>query len=47
MSKKENEEIYKPNAAFPDGSVVENLPAKAVDMGLTPDLWRAHMLRNN
>lgn len=23
--------IYKPEAAFPDGSVLKNLPAKAVD----------------
>ena len=45
MSEKENEEIYKPDAGFPGGSVVKNPPpAKAVDMGLIPDLGRAHML---
>ena len=28
--------------SFPGGSVVKNLPAKAGDTGLTPDLGRSH-----
>ena len=32
---------------FPDGPVVENLPANAGDMGSIPGLGRFHMLRGN
>ena len=32
---------------FPGGAVVENLPAKARDMGLSPGLGRSHMLWSN
>ena len=32
---------------FPGGSVVENLPANAGDMGSSPGLGRSHMLRGN
>ena len=32
---------------FPCGSVVENLPASAGDMGLIPDLEGSHLLQNN
>ena len=32
---------------FPDGAVVENLPANAGDMGSSPGLGRSHMLRSN
>ena len=34
-------------SGFPGGAVVENLPANAGDMGLSPRLGRSHMLRNN
>ena len=32
---------------FPGGSVVENLPANAGDMGSSPGLGRSHMPRSN
>ena len=32
---------------FPDGPVVENLPANAGDTGSIPGLGRFHMLRGN
>ena len=32
---------------FPGGAVVENLPANAGDMGLSPGLGRSHMPRSN
>ena len=32
---------------FPDGSVVENLPANAGDTGSSPGLGRSHMPRSN
>ena len=32
---------------FPDGTVVENLPANAGDTGSSPGLGRSHMLRSN
>ena len=32
---------------FPGGTVVENLPANAGDMGLSPGLGRSHMPRSN
>ena len=32
---------------FPDGPVVKNLPANAVDMGSIPGLGRFHLLRGN
>ena len=32
---------------FPGGTVVKNLPAKAGDMGSSPDPGRSHMLRSN
>ena len=32
---------------FPRGAVVENLPAKAGDMGSSPGLGRSHMPRSN
>ena len=32
---------------FPGGAVVENLPANAGDMGLSPGLGGSHMLRSN
>ena len=32
---------------FPGGSVVENLPADAGDMGSSPGLGRSHMPRSN
>ena len=31
---------------FPGGAVVENLPANAGDMGLSPGLGRSHMPRS-
>ena len=34
-------------SGFPGGAVVENLPANAGDMGLSPGLGRSHMLRSN
>ena len=37
-------ENTKPNVqGFPGGSVLENLPASAADMGLNHDLGRFHM----
>ena len=35
------------NWGFPGGAVVENLPANAGDMGLSPGLGRSHMSRSN
>ena len=32
---------------FPGGAVVENLPAKAGDMGSSPGLGRSHMPQSN
>ena len=32
---------------FPGGAVVENLPAKAGDTGLSPGLGRSHMPQSN
>ena len=32
---------------FPGGTVVENLPANAGDMGSSPGLGRSHMPRGN
>ena len=32
---------------FPGGTVVENPPANAGDMGTSPGLGRSHMLRSN
>ena len=32
---------------FPGGTVVENLPANAGDMGLSPGLGRSHVLRSS
>ena len=32
---------------FPGGTVVENLPANAGDMGSSPGLGRSHMPRSN
>ena len=32
---------------FPDGAVVENLPANAGDMGSSPGLGRSHMPRSS
>ena len=32
---------------FPGGAVVENLPANAGDMGLSPGLGRSHMPWSN
>ena len=32
---------------FPGGSMVKNPTAKAGDMGLIPDLGRAHMMRSD
>ena len=32
---------------FPGGPVVKNMPAKAEDMGLIPDLRRVHLPRSN
>ena len=32
---------------FPGGAVVENLPANAGDMGLSPGLGRSHMPRSS
>ena len=32
---------------FSGGSVVKNLPVKAGNMGLTPDLGRSHIPRGN
>ena len=32
---------------FPGGAVVENLPANAGDMGLSPGLGRSHMPQSN
>ena len=32
---------------FPGGTVVENLPANARDMGSSPGLGRSHMLRSD
>ena len=34
-------------SGFPGGAVVENLPANAGDMGLSPRLGRSHMPWNN
>ena len=34
-------------SGFPDGAVVENLPANAGDMGSSPGLGRSHMPRSN
>ena len=39
--------IQKIDRGFPDGSVVKNSPANAVDTGLIPGLGRSHMLRGN
>ena len=33
-------------AGFPGGTVVENLPANAVDTGSSPGLGRSHMLQS-
>ena len=35
------------NEGFPGGAVVENLPASAEDMGLSPGLGGSHMPRSN
>ena len=35
------------HGGFPGGTVVENLPANAGDMGSSPGLGRSHMLRSN
>ena len=32
---------------FPGGAADKNLPARAGDLGLIPDLGRSHMLRSN
>ena len=34
-------------SGFPGGTVVENLPANAVDTGSSPGLGRSHMPRSN
>ena len=39
--------LYKFGRGFPSGAVVENLPANAVDTGLSPGLGRSHMPRSN
>ena len=39
--------IQKESWGFPGGTVVENLPANAGDMGLSPGLGRSHMLWSN
>ena len=39
--------IQKNMLGFPGGAVVENPPANAGDMGLSPGLGRSHMLRSN
>ena len=38
-------EVNKIRMDFPGGSVVNNSPAHAGDMGLIPDLGRTHMLQ--
>ena len=35
--------VKKKEQGFPGGAVVENLPANAGDMGLSPGLGRSHM----
>ena len=40
----EKEQIYR---GFPDGAVVQSLPANAGDTGSSPGLGRSHMLRSN
>ena len=37
----------KETQGFPGGTVVENLPANAGDMGSSPDLGRSHMPQSN
>ena len=37
----------KRNEGFPDGALVENLPANAGDTGSSPGLGRSHMPRSN
>ena len=37
---------YMPHMGFPGGTVVKNLPANAVDKGLTPGLGRSPEERN-
>ena len=36
-----------PTLGFPGGTVVENLPANAGDMGSSPGLGRSHMPQSN
>ena len=40
-------EVKKVRMDFPGGSVVNNSPATAGDMGLIPDLGRSHMPHDN
>ena len=40
-------EVKKIRMDFPGGSVVNNSPANAGDMGLIPDLGRSHMPQGN
>ena len=39
--------LKKYNRGFPGGTVVENLPANAGDIGLSPGLGRSHMPWSN
>ena len=39
--------VIKTTWGFPDGAVVENLPANPGDKGSSPGLGRSHMLRSN
>ena len=39
--------VKKKEQGFPGGAVVENLPANAGDMGLSPGLGRSHMPWSN
>ena len=45
--KKTNNPIKKWTGGFPGGAVVENPPANAGDMGLSPGLGGSHMPRSN
>ena len=39
--------VKEERVGFPGGAVVENLPANAGDMGLSPGLGRSHMPWSN
>ena len=45
--RREKERKKSQSLGFPDGAVVENLPANAGDTGSSPGLGRSHMPRSN